>query len=253
MMKASTFAIQKKISAYALSGLDFILPPRCAGCGVKISAHGFVCSACWGELQPLSAPYCTKCSIPFEFETEGESQCAACMVSVPEFDWARAAVLYEEMGKRLVLRLKHSGTNAVVPVMAQMMATAVHNCDVDMIVPVPLHSKRFVSRRFNQSQLLAKQLAVHLNVPVDNFVLIKKRATASQGGLNRKERFKNVTGVFAVEKGRIETLKGKHILLVDDVLTTGATAGACAKVLKKAGASEVGLAVFARVGQPVKG
>ncbi len=236
-----------------MKGLDFLLPPRCTGCSVKVANHGFLCSECWQNLQPLSAPFCTCCALPFEFEADDESLCASCIASPPDFDWARAAVLYENLGRSLVLQLKHSGTSAVVPVMAQMMATALMGSVYDVIVPVPLHKSRFVQRRFNQSILLAKGLAKHTGKPIEAFVLEKKRATESQGGLNRKERFRNVGGVFKISPEKRTTIEGKRALLVDDVLTTGATASSCAKALKKAGALEVGVVAFARVGQPVKG
>lgn len=236
-----------------MKGLDFLLPPRCTGCSVKVAGHGFLCSECWQNLQPLSAPFCKTCALPFEFETEDESLCASCMASPPDFDWARAAVLYEDLGRSLVLQLKHSGTSAVVPVMVQMMSTALMGREYDVVVPVPLHRSRFIQRRFNQSILLAKRLAQHTDHPVAAFALKKKKATESQGGLNRKERFRNVGGVFKVLDEQKASIAGKRVLLVDDVLTTGATASSCSKALKKAGAVEVGVIAFARVGQPVKG
>jgi ComF family protein len=231
--------------------LDFLLPARCPGCSRKLQAHGFLCPDCWGTLSPLAQPYCTRCALPFEFETEVESACGACLKRPPAFDWARSAVLYDALGRSLVLRLKHGGGTAYVPAMAKMMAGAGAETSPDIIMPVPLHGRRLLARRFNQSQLLGKALAAELNLPLDCFSLVKKRPTKSQGGLNRKERFRNVESSFTVTKN--SDLSGKTILLVDDVLTTGATAEACAKALKRAGAAEVGIVTFARVGKPIMG
>jgi len=134
-----------------------------------------------------------------------------------------------------------------------MMVQALAGDDADILMPVPLHGRRMRTRRFNQSQLLAGALSKRLGVPVDTFSLRKKHATESQGGLGRKARFRNVASSFVVDPAKRPALRGKKILLVDDVLTTGATASACAEALKKAGAGTVGIVAFARVGQPVAG
>jgi ComF family protein len=231
--------------------LEFLLPSRCPGCGDKLQSHGYLCPKCWGNLTPLARPFCDTCALPFEFETDDNSQCGACLQSPPAFDWARAAVTYDELGRSLVIRLKYGGTTSYIPAMARMMAGAAIGRQIDVVMPVPLHRRRLLSRRFNQSQLLAQALSRENGIPYDGFSLKKKRATKSQGGLNRKERFHNVRASFSVENPR--AVEGKHILLVDDVLTTGATAEACTKALKKAGASEVGVVAFARVGKPVAG
>jgi len=233
--------------------LDFILPARCANCSTKIAAHGYLCPVCWGELHPLTSPFCHHCALPFEFDTGYGDECGACLKEPPAFDWARAAVTYDEMGRSLVLRLKHAGSTAVVPAMAQMMALALADMPVDIIMPVPLHKRRMLLRRFNQSQLLSDALAVRLGLTSDNFSLRKKKATQSQGGLGRKARFQNVRASFEIKTGHTDMIKEKDIVLVDDVLTTGATASACAKILKKAGAKSVGIITFARVGQPIAG
>ena len=227
--------------------------------------HGFLCGSCWAELTPLTAPFCARCALPFEFETAGETECGACLQVPPAFDWARAAVTYSDLGRAMVLKLKYSGATAGLPVMATMVWQAVADHAallqaegqtdkaIDLIVPVPLHSRRLFSRRFNQSQLLAVALSEKIQAPVDSFILKRRKATPSQGGLGRKARFKNVAAAFAIAPKKRDYVAGKHILLVDDVLTTGATANECARVLKRAGAASVGIASFARVGQPVSG
>ena len=246
---------QKSIWPIARSGLrwflEFLLPNRCPGCSEKLQSHGSLCPSCWADLTPLAAPMCQTCALPFEFEAEADSVCGACIKDPPEFDWACAAVQYEGLGRSIVLKLKHSASTVYVPVMAQMMVLSLGDKSPDIVMPVPLHAGRLIKRRFNQSQLLASALSKRLGISQDNFALKKVKATASQGGLGRTERFRNVSGSFRVSE--TAELTGKSILLVDDVLTTGATARACAKALKKAGAKEVGIVTFARVGKPVAG
>jgi len=245
--------IGSAIKKTAVGLLNFILPARCANCSTKIAAHGYLCPSCWGELQPLAAPFCYHCALPFEFDSGFGDECGSCIKEPPAFDWARAAVTYDDVGRGLVLRLKYAGATAVVPAMAQMMAPTFADKAIDTVIPVPLHTRRMLSRRFNQSQLLGTELARRLNLETDNFSLVKKKATRSQGGLGRKARFQNVQASFGIKTGRRDHIKGKDIVLVDDVLTTGATASACAKALKKAGAKSVGLVTFARVGRPIAG
>jgi len=233
--------------------LDFVLPPRCANCSMRVVSHGHLCPSCWGTLRPLAAPFCTHCALPFEFDGSVGDVCGGCLQKAPAFDWARAAVLYDDLGRKMVLQLKYSGAAAAVPAMTQMMIGALVGVDADVIIPVPLHRRRLLKRRFNQSQLLAADLARRMDIPLDTFSLVKYRATESQGGLNKKARFKNVQASFVVAADRCSQITGKSIMLVDDVLTTGATASACASALKKAGAVSVGVVTYARVGKPVAG
>ncbi len=178
------------------------------------------------------------------------------MAIQPDFDYACAPVLYDGKGRDLVLALKHGHLFAAAPAMAGMIATRLRT-DADrqpeILVPVPLHPRRMLARRFNQSQLLAANLSRKLGVSVNNQGLRKIKSTPSQGTLKRRDRFDNVHMAFKVRQQESDLFKGKRILLVDDVLTTGATANACALALKSAGAAEVGIAAFARVGQPVTG
>ncbi len=235
------------IKRAATGVLDFLLPPRCPRCATRIDADGHLCGACWGKLRMITPPYCVRCGIPFEAGELVDAECGACMRAPPAFDWARAAVIYEDEAKSLILHLKYSGEGAGVPAIGRMMAGAVAAMPrMDVIMPVPLHPRRLFTRRFNQSQLLGRVIARHIGVPLDSFCLVRARATPSQGQLSRKGRKRNVAGAFAV-KGDV---RGKSILLVDDVLTTGATASACAAALKRAGAREVGLVAFARVKGP---
>ncbi|TNE67604.1 MAG: ComF family protein [Alphaproteobacteria bacterium] len=243
------------MAGYSRAAVDFLLPPRCAVCGTRILEHGHLCAPCWGGLKPIAAPFCIGCGMPFEYggDMEGDGmRCGACLANPPDFDWARAAVQYDELGKRLVLTLKHGGEGAAVPVLARMMASRLHEFagTLDLLMPVPLHPRRLFRRRFNQSQLLAAEIGRLSGVPHDAFSLVRRKATPSQGPLSRKARATNVAGAFAVTDAGKAAIAGKSIVLVDDVLTTGATAGACARILKRAGARSVGVLAFARVSQP---
>jgi ComF family protein len=235
--------------------LDTVLPPRCPICRSLISEQGHLCSSCWLALDVISEARCGQCALPFLVETES-GLCEACIQSPPAFDGASAPVLYQGAGRDLVLALKHSKQFAAVPAMARMMANDLVRGKVglptmDAIMPVPLHWKRRFYRRFNQSQLLAVALSKATGLPFDNFSLIKKKSTPSQGEFGKKGRFDNVKSAFEVPDRFAATVAGKKIILVDDVLTTGATASACAHALKKAGAEYVHVAVFARVGKTI--
>ena len=239
------------IKRVGLGVLDFLLPPRCPKCSTRIEADGHLCGACWGQLKPITAPMCVRCGLPFGAGDFEDAECGACMREPPGFDWARAAVLYEDEAKSLILGLKYGGEGAGVPAMARMMAGALlGQPGMDVIMPVPLHPRRLFARRFNQSQLIGRALSRTLALPMDSFALTRHRATPSQGTLSRKGRKRNVTGAFKVRADGVARVKGKRILLVDDVLTTGATASACGQALRRAGALEVGLIVFARVRGP---
>lgn len=253
MENSSQIFSRERIASLASHTLEFLLPSRCSGCHHKVEQHGLLCGSCWAELTPLAAPFCDRCALPFAFDIEGESECGACIKDQPAFDWARAAVSYDDYGRALVLRLKYSGNTAVVPAMAQMMAACLDDKRVDIILPVPLHPWRFLKRRFNQSSLLAGTLSKRVKAPTNNFVLRRRRSTPSQGGLGRKARYRNVASAFRVPKDKRLEIEGKHVLLVDDVLTTGATVNECAHVLKRAGAASVGVVAFARVGRPISG
>lgn len=235
--------------------LNALLPPRCPLCKAMLVSHGHLCADCWSALVPISDPKCERCALPFAHESDG-LLCGACLASPPEFDRSFAPVLYDGKGRDLVLALKHGGMLACAPVMARMMATTLLASGEplpDLLIPVPLHRRRLLSRRFNQSQLLAAAMARELAVPVDALSLARTVATPSQGEFDRKGRFKNVRSAFSIATKLTHAINGKNILIVDDVLTTGATAGSCASALKNAGAAAVNVIAFARVGHPISG
>lgn len=234
---------------------DLLMPPRCPACGDVIGAHGGLCALCWGRVGRIDGPVCACCGHPFDATLPGVhlpgSLCAACLATKPRFDWARAACAYDGLARHMVLALKHGDGLDGAVAMARLMKAALETRDgkhsVDLIIPVPLHGKRLFRRRYNQSHVLAGALGQLTGWPVMPQLLQRVRATASQGGLGRKARFRNVKGAFRVAEDGAVSLKGRHVLLVDDVLTTGATVSACAGVLKRAGAASVGVVTFARV------
>ncbi|MCL2469097.1 MAG: ComF family protein [Alphaproteobacteria bacterium] len=227
---------------------DFLWPPLCLACENRVlTAQGF-CAACWKDFPSISAPYCDCCGLPFDIPLEGAHLCGACMAQPPVFDQARAALLYKEQSKPLILRLKHADWLHPVPALARFMAAAGADFwqepDV-VLMPVPLHRLRLLKRRYNQAALLARALAALTGKTLLVDGLKRIRATPPQGHFSRGARKGSVQGAFAMKKG--VSVKGKTIVLVDDVMTSGATASACSAVLKKAGARKVLVLTMARV------
>lgn len=222
-------------------GLDFALPPRCAGCGSITSEVGLFCQSCWHELDFLSGG-CQRCGHPLE-ATEADT-CGACHAEdKPALDRIRAAVAYGDIARNLAIRLKYGRKTALARTMAAYMRRPLVELDPEaLLVPVPLHRSRLWSRGFNQAQLIAKALDHRESDPL---LLRRTKRTPKLKGLNPSERRKLVSGAFALRSER--SVKGRKIILVDDVFTTGATADACARLLKRKGAARVELLAWARV------
>ena len=232
--------------------LDAVLPPRCLACGEVVAGDGSLCPACWSNLAFIAPPYCACCGLPFAFEVAPDALCGACVGRDPAFGRARAALRYDDTSRALVLAFKHGDGTHAAPALGRWMVQAAGELlqDCDLLVPVPLHRWRLFRRRYNQSALLAQIMGRQAQKPVAS-LLRRHRATPSQGGLSRAGRQDNVRGAFSVADGRKPALRGKAVLLVDDVLTTGATAEACARSLMKAGAGRVDMITLARVVRPV--
>jgi ComF family protein len=233
--------------AAAKSVLDLLFPPLCIGCRAPVAESGF-CAACWSKLTFLDGPACACCGLPFPVALEGENLCAACLAKPPAFDQARAIMAYDDNSRGAILAFKHADRLELVPGFARWLARTGQSliANSDVIVPVPLHRRRLWQRRYNQAAELGRRLAHDWNLAFDPFVLVRSRATASQGAMaSAKARRRNVLGAFKVpQRTRVA---GKRVLLLDDVLTTGATAEACARALKRAGAAKVHVLALARV------
>jgi ComF family protein len=229
--------------------IDFILPPTCAGCGTQVAEAQTLCAPCWTRLTFLGSPCCQACGHPFDYEVAERTLCGACVRALPPFDRARAALLYDDPSRDLILAFKHSDRIEPVELYAKWMFAVGRAlvADADVIVPVPLHWTRLFHRRYNQAALLALAIGKLSGTPVDVAALVRKRKTQSQGRLGRLARARNVQGAFALSLGRVDQLKGKRVLLIDDVYTTGATVRTVAKVLKRAGCTGVDVLVLARV------
>ena len=228
--------------------LDLVLPPLCLSCRKPVARQGGLCADCWGALHFLTDPACLRCGQPFAEQRQEGLVCGACLADPPPFDRARAAFRYDDASKGLVLSFKHADRPGLARYLAPWMARAAGPmlADADLIVPVPLHRWRLLHRRYNQAALLAMALAKRSGVPCMPDLLRRARRTPPQGTLGRDARARNVKGAIRLGKA-IDFVKEKRILLVDDVLTTGATLGECVRSLREAGAARVDVVTLARV------
>jgi len=228
--------------------VDLIFPPRCPLCGEGLSAQDGLCSSCWNELAIPGEPACTMCSRPFAESVAHGAICAPCMADPPRHDGIAAATLYNDTSRRLVLALKHGKRIALAPMMARLIASKLAFVDENwLIVPVPLHRWRLWRRGYNQAALLAREIARLRGAELTVDALRRSKATPVLGGLGRKARARALKGAIAVDRKRRSKLRGAKVVLVDDVLTSGATSSACVSTLKRAGAQKVVVACFARV------
>ncbi|ODT88845.1 MAG: amidophosphoribosyltransferase [Phenylobacterium sp. SCN 70-31] len=226
-----------------------LFPPQALDGGPRPMAGGYSAAA-WTRIRFLDGPVCDGCGIPFEYDPG--ARCAACLAKPRAFDAARAACLYDETSRDPILKLKHADRVDLAPMLARWISRAAAELieEADAIMPVPLHPLRLLGRRYNQAAEIARPLAAMTGTPYLPDALVRRRATASQGGKSGSGRRRNVAGAFDVPARRRRQVEGLRILLIDDVLTTGATAEGCARALKAAGAARVDLAVVARVQAP---
>ncbi|HEX6859664.1 MAG TPA: ComF family protein [Caulobacteraceae bacterium] len=226
--------------------LDLILPPTALDGGSALSPG--LSAEAWAKIAFIDDPVCDGCGSPFEYVQMGD-RCAACMARPRAFSRARAACLYDDASRELVLQMKHADRTDLSGLFASWLSRSARALveEADAVVPVPLHRMRLLRRRYNQAAEMARPLARAAGLDYLPDALVRKRATASQGGRSAGGRRRNVQGAFAVPENRKVQVAGRRILLIDDVLTTGATAEACARALKAAGAADVTLAVVAKV------
>lgn len=228
--------------------LDFALPHRCAGCGTILGGEGAFCPPCWASLTHLEASGCPKCLTPMAIAGQ---ICGPCLHNPPAHDGVLAALRYGAVARTLALRLKYGRRPGAARVMAGLMRRHAQTMPDALLVPVPLHRWRLWWRGFNQSAMIAGLIARMTGQHLVVDALLRRWATRPLGGLGRAQRRQEVAGVFALNAQRRDMILGRDILLVDDVYTTGATANACALVLKRAGARSVRILCWARVLQDV--
>lgn len=234
--------------------MSLVYPPTCASCGGATADPGAFCPACWSGLRLIDEPLCDRLGIPFAVDLGvGPMLSPRAIAQPPVFARARAAVLYDEVARRLVQRLKYEDRLDLARPLSRMMAAAGRPliAQADCVIPVPLHRWRLWRRRFNQAMLLARPIAEAANLPLVPQALIRTRATRPQVGLSRASRAENVTGAFRVPPGAAPLVAGRRVLLIDDVTTTGATGNAAARALIRGGATSVDFLTFALVGDPV--
>jgi ComF family protein len=225
--------------------VDFALPPRCPGCGLIVAEPHRFCLDCWQSLRFLGEPCCGRCGLPFEYDAGEGAECGACLADPPRFDSLRAAVAYGDVARAVALKLKYAGRPGVAETMAQLMRRHLDETPGAVLAPVPLHRWRIWRRGYNQSALIVRALARPAGLPFDLGLLERVKSTPPLRGLGRRERALAVRGAFRLGRGR--DVSGRTILLIDDVFTSGATASACAKLLKREGAARVNILCWARV------
>ena len=225
--------------------LNNLIPSRCLGCNNILYEDQQICPSCWKQIDFISEPFCQICHMPFAFDSVMEQICQYCADEQPPFTKAYAPFVYGGLGAGLILRLKHTDHMHISKILAQWMA----NCDkemlkqCDVLIPVPIHWTRLLSRRFNQAAVLSHAITKLTGIPTESRALKRIKSTPPQGHMNKADRKNNVKGAFKIMKD----ITGKTVLLIDDVFTTGATINECAKVLIKGGAKEVYVLTAAKV------
>ena len=228
--------------------IDLIYPPRCPLCGEGLAAQAGLCAACWSTLAIPGEPACALCQRPFGDGAAPGTVCAPCLAEPPRHDGIAAGTLYNEASRKLVLAFKHGRRIALAPMLARIVAARLPPLDGEWLaVPVPLHRWRLWRRGFNQSALLAREIGRTSGAALVVDGLVRRKPTPVLGGLGRKARARALSGAIAANPKRVDQLKGARIVLVDDVMTSGATTNACVSALKRAGAQKVIVACFARV------
>jgi ComF family protein len=241
-------AVSGAWAAASRLALGIALPTLCVSCREPVDGEG-VCAECWTKLSFIAPPFCPRLGIPFVYDPGPELLSMEAIANPPAYQRARAAVRYDDVARTLVHALKYQDRTDLAPTMGRWMARAGQEllADADILVPVPLHWRRGWSRRFNQSGALARVISRESGVKVASEALGRVRATEQQIGLSRAQRASNVQGAFKVAAERNADIAGRRVVLIDDVLTSGATTDACARALLRAKAARVDVLVFARV------
>lgn len=238
----------KGLRATLRRSLDVALPRLCPGCRDLVADDG-LCPTCWSKLAFIAPPYCPRLGIPFAYDPGPGILSMQAIADPPAYQRARAAVRYDDTSRALVAAFKFGDRLDLAPLLGRWMARAGQElfADADALVPVPLHWRRLWTRRFNQSAALAGAISKITGIAVAHSALRRVKATPQQVGLSRSERATNVQGAFRVASAARAEVAGRRLILIDDVLTSGATSGACARALLHAGAAQVDVLVLARV------
>jgi ComF family protein len=232
--------------------IDLVFPPRCPLCGDPLGEQGGLCTACWSKLVIPGQPACALCQRPLgDAFGEGEAAeivCAPCLADPPKHDGIAAATLYNPASRDLVLAFKHGRRVSLGKLLGRLIVARLGEVPGEwLVIPVPLHRWRLWKRGFNQSALLARTVATTPARRLAVDALVRTRATPSLGGLGRQERARALRGSIIVNPAWQSRLRGAQVLLIDDVMTSGATSESCVRALRRAGASRVRIACFARV------
>jgi len=236
-----------RVAAKGKALLNAIYPPRCMICQEMTLTGANLCPDCWADTGFITGAICNCCGTPLPGDPAPDILCDRCLATPPPWESGRAAVIYAGAGRRAVLAFKHGDRLDMARPLAGWLARAGAELlpNADLIVPVPLHWRRFVRRRYNQSAELARHLGVLAGLPAPPDMLLRKRATNIQEGMDRAQRFANQSGAFLLNRHHDPV--GKRVILVDDVMTSGATLTACTDVLHTAGVQHVSVMVLARV------
>jgi ComF family protein len=240
---------RRLVASAARAVADFIVPPVCVGCHKPLAAHDTLCADCWRGIDFIRPPLCDRLGLPMPFDTGGTMISAAAAAAPPVYGRARAVARYDTVMRSLIRDYKFHDQHHARRLFGRWLAAAGDDLipDAELIVPVPMARLRLLWRRFNQSAELAAELGRITGLPSRPLALVRTRRTRPQPGLSREQRRENVRGAFAVPRARAADVAGRAVLLLDDVVTTGATADACARALKAAGALRVDVLALALV------
>lgn len=251
MLTARPALLASTLRHWGAALVDLVFPPVCLACRRAVETHGALCPACWSRMRFIERPFCERLGLPFAQDLGAEGLLSPeAIANPPVYARARAAVCFEDGPARsLVHRLKYHDRMEVAGPMGRWMARAGAELltEADCLAPVPLHRSRLFTRRFNQAAALAEAVSRECGAPVEALALVRKKRTSPQVGLSKSQRALNLQGAFGVPEDMRDRIAGKRVVLVDDVITTGATANAAARALRRAGAADVDVLAFARV------